>query len=252
MKADEWDDSCIYESLQQILLRSHGDHLPPIFRRRRVADRTGQLVAIRINEWKGIVDEYAQSKVRGYMRTVRSVKGRPLPPILDHVLDDLNSPLSILAGRAFFADKMKFQRAMLKGIRKQSQKGVNASRQRAAAVHRAIPRTKRTWGGIDIIFTIWPYRAERRLLWLYVRAELEQAGCSPAARGDMAKARSRKAIEEMLAALPWFTTHYQLSVGRIYAGVQQAEQADNETAKRFRFKSANALQKFISTYRPSR
>jgi len=258
--AGEWDDSNAYESLQQIYLRRHGDHLGPIFRLRTVADPFGQPVAIRLDEWKGIAELYALRRSGVWLGSARPGTTRRIPPLIDQVLGDTGSPffgtkgkpgLYRHAAQAFFADSLRKQKRPLEHIKKASQRGDNSSRQYASKLRRQIPRTRRQHSGWEILSLVLPYRAERRLLWLYLRAELMQAGWDDRDHTKPMRLWLRPIIDEMLVALPWLSAFYGLNATRIIAGLQQAEQADIETAKRFRFASANALQKFLSTFRPS-
>lgn len=254
-RSGEWGDLVVYDSLRQIFLRKKHDQQTAIFRCRTIKDPTGQPVAIRLDEWKGVVELYGQSKISHYLNTARP--GRPfrMGPLADRVLNDPRSKLFKLTGRALFADSTARQRRYLERLKKLSRKGNNASREFVAALRSEIQvmhRQHRPRGVWSIYSKIIPYRAERRLLWLFIRSELIGAGWEPKDYPSKSvMSWLRPIVGEMLTTLPWLSTFYDLDIARIVGGVYESEQADKETAKRFRFKSANALQKFLSTYRPS-
>ena len=117
--AEDWSDKGVYQTLRLIFLRRKANEAGPIFSvRPRVQDAVGRTAALRINEWKGVVEEFARAKLSEYLQPSRR---RPrydklMPSAINDALSDPGSPLFILAGQAFFATTAADQKKPLDRI----------------------------------------------------------------------------------------------------------------------------------------
>ena len=265
--AEDWSDKGVYQTLRLIFLRRKAHELGPIYSI-RPKDDLGRDVALSKDEWKGVVEVFAQAKVREYLQPLHrgSPNFKPLPPAIDEALSVPGSNVSRLAGYAFFATNASDHKWALRKLKARSLFGDNASREQMKRIRREVPRVKKQLGPLEILGLrkgrplpgIIQYRAERTLLWIFIREELRKAQCDFDATDWHSRNHLQSAVAELLDALPWLKEEeYSLSTDRIISMVQNPKIADEdsvrnpkiadeETRRRFGLPSVPALRTLLS------
>jgi len=240
---DEWSAANVYESMRRVLLRDAREQRA-IFEVRHIKDRAGEPVAITIDEWKGCVELHVVHQ-RDEWLTGGLPESRPIRigPSVDRALSgDHGWALFRLAGQALFAENAVKSKRPIRELKKLSTRGDNTQRAMIRRLRKEVPQVKRK-RGVHQALEIISYRAERQMLWSFISEELRRL---PEAYLD---SRLRApTVEKMLQALPWLSTHYNLSseavVTRLHNGAQAAALRDTEEV------FGGAIKKTLSLLRP--